>query len=124
MTADVDAGMTTVARSQRPKFVVRPRLALSSGPPARPPWRRGYGNYCLKASCDVWDTNGERVGKFVGYDRYVHIQDSVEHACRVHVGQGRASTCGDVSLTLLRDFRKECSGEVFFIDDGHSRRVF
>lgn len=111
----------------RPSFVTRPHLALDMqrGPPPRPPWRRGYGSYCLKATCEVLrNSDGSLVGRVVGYDRYVHIQDAVETACRITARDIPGTSCGTSRLTLLNDYRKECAGEVYFVFDGSSNRVF
>lgn len=110
-------------RKHRPTFVTRPRLRLEHGPPARPPWRRGYGYYCIKATCDVHDTHGCPIGRVVGYDRYLHIQDAVEHACRITTHNMPGASCGDARVTVMGDYRKECAGEVYFVFDGTSRRI-
>ena len=107
-----------------PRFATRPRLTLEHGPPERPPWRRGYGTYCIQAACNLVDSQGGTVGKVVGYDRYISIQDAVEQGCRVNAHRVPGSSCGPVTLTMLSDIRKECSGEVFFVMDGTSRRLF
>lgn len=104
-------------------FVTRPRLCLEHGPPARPPWRRGYGSYCLQATCDMYDASGYQVGRVVGYDRYVRIQETVEHACRITAHETPGTSCSPARLTMLRE-RKECAGEVYFVLDGTARRIF
>lgn len=106
-----------------PTFVVRPRLVLDRSPPDRPPWRRGYGSYCMKATSDLQDSNGCLVGRVVGYDRYVSIQDDVEHACRLTAKGYPGATCNNPRLVFLGDMRKGCAGEVFFVEDGSSRRL-
>lgn len=107
---------------RRAVFVTRPRLLLEHGPPPRPPWRRGYGSYCLQATCDMRDGGGCLVGRVVGYDRYVQIKDTVEHACRIQAHGTPGATCDPARLMMLRE-RKECAGEVFFVFDGSARRV-
>ena len=101
-------------------FVTRPtlKLMLDVGPPARPPWRRGYGDYCFKASCEL-----EGVGKVVGYDRYMGIAGKVENACAIRSAAHPGSTCSPANVTLLQDHRKECAGEIFFVVDGTSKRL-
>ena len=106
-----------------PAFVVRPRLALDCSPPERPPWRRGYGSYCMKASCELRDAGGCFVGRVVGYDRYVGIQDTVERACRMTAQGFPGATCTNHRLVFLGDMMKGCAGEVFFVVDGNSRRL-
>lgn len=97
---------------------------LEHGPPARPPWRRGYGNYCIKASCALLDADGAQLGKLVAYDRYVGVQDVVENACRLSARDVPGATCTPVQLTLLSDPRKQCAGELYFVvDPSTSRRL-
>lgn len=69
------------------------------------------------------DGEGCVVGRVVGYDRYVHIQDRVEHACRVHAHEMPGTICGPARLTMLPDYRKECGGEVYFVFDSDVRRM-
>lgn len=107
------------------RVLVRAGLSLQPGfPPDRPPWRRGYGSYCIKATCELrGEDDGQPLARFMGYDRYVHIQDAVEHACRLRADEMPGVTCSAPRLTLLADYRKECAGEVYFVVDGSSRRV-
>lgn len=120
--------MPRLTRPPQPpfQFLTRPRLALEHGPPARPPWRRGYGSYCIKATCDLDDGGGGGlIGRVIGYDRYVHIQDAVERACEISARHHPGSVCGPVRLTMLHDVRKECCGEVYFVSDpSTTRRIF
>ena len=109
--------------AHRCTFVTRPRLMVERGPPDRPPWRRTDGYYCLMASCDVRGDGGEALGRVVGYDRYLTIQDEVQNACRVTAAGTRGASCGPVNLTLLRHYRKECAGEVYFMFDGRTKRL-
>lgn len=91
------------------------------GPPARPPWRKGYGEYCFRASCDV-QHQGCPVARVVGYDRYVTVAQDVERACRAAAPDGHE--CSAASVTLLTRSRKECGGHVFYIEtDGTARRL-
>jgi len=99
----------------------RPGLGIEE---SRPPWKRGYGTYCLRAACNVWGEGGQLVGRVVGYDRYLHIQDAVENACRIQAQGMPGVACGSVRLTLLSEHRKECAGQVYFVMDGTARRVF
>lgn len=104
-------------------FVTRSSLVVP--PPARPPWRRGYGQfgqYCLKATCDLV-AGDETVGRVVGYDRYVSVAAEVEHACSIKAREHRGASCSPARVALLNEFRKECSGEVFFVLDGTSTRL-
>lgn len=104
----------------RPRFVVRASLALENGsPPARPPWRRGYGDYCWRATCELRNADGSLAARINGYDRYMGIQHSVENACALH---SDGMTCSPARLTLLTDHRKECAGQVYFVIDGSSPR--
>ena len=108
-------------------FVTRAAAGLGPAyqppPLARPPWRRGFGTYCLKAQCPMYDAEGRLVGRVMGYDRYVSIQGEVERACRLEAGRLPGVTCGEARLTLLRDHRKECAGEVYFVLDDTARRL-
>lgn len=109
----------------RVRFCTRPQLLLDHLPPTRPPWRRGYGTYCIRAACELIGEDGCALGKVVGYDRYMHIQDSVRDACRISCRDHPGSVCSPVQLTILRDARKQCSGEVYFvIDSSTPRRIF
>lgn len=114
-----------VRSSPAPKFVVRASLALEHGsPPGRPPWRRGYGDYCWRATCEMRSADGTLTARVNGYDRYMTIQHSVEHACLI---QARAMpndgmACSPARVTLLHDYRKECAGQVYFVMDGSSPR--
>lgn len=109
----------------RPRFVTHASLpTLQHGSPAgRPPWRRGYGSYCLKATCDLRDGEGALVGRVMGYDRYLHVQEKVENACRIQVGGMPGVECGPARVTLLTDYRKHCAGEVYFVLDGTATRL-
>ena len=91
------------------------------GPPARPPWRRGYGEYCFRASCDL--TGPEPLGKVVGYDRYMTIAGKVENACAIESRNHPGSTCSVASVSLMSEHRKECSGEVYYVVDGSSKKL-
>lgn len=71
----------------------------------------------------MWDEDGNQVGRVVGYDRYIHIEESVQKACRIHAQQMDGVTCGEVRLTLLSDYRKACAGEVYFVMDDTSRKL-
>lgn len=97
--------------------------AYQPPPRARPAWRRTFGSYCLKAQCPMYDEAGRLVGRVMGYDRYVSIQDEVEHACRLEAARLPGVRCGEARLTLLSDYRKECSGEVYFVLDDTARRL-
>ena len=111
------------------RFVTRPTLCLERGPPPRPPWRKGYGMYCIKATCVLLDSDsGAVMARVVGYDRYMHIQDSVANACRLTAdgmrdGGRRRVVCDDPQVTLMSDYRKECSGQLYFVVDGTSHRI-
>ena len=105
-------------------FVTRPSLVLVAVP-GRPAWRRGYGQfgqYCLKATCDLVESD-ETVGRVVGYDRYVSVAGEVERACSIKARERPGSSCSPARVALLNEFRKECSGEVFFVMDGNSTRL-
>jgi len=95
------------------------------GPPARPPWRRGYGEYCFRASCDLVGPKGapSSLGKVVGYDRYMSIAAHVENACSIQSRNHPGSTCSTASVSLLSEHRKECSGEVWYVVDGTSKKL-
>lgn len=110
-----------------PTFVTRPTLGLGVAyqpPRARPPWRREYGSYCLKAQCDVYDGEGRLAARVMGYDRYTTIQQDVENACRLEAGRMPGARCSEARLTMLGDYRKECAGEVYFVVDGEAQRLW
>lgn len=97
--------------------------AAACAAPVRPAWKKGYGGYCFKATCDVLDGAGCEVGRVVGYDRYVTIQDATESACSLVAGQMDNARCTPAQLTMLSEHRKECAGHVFFVQDGTTRRL-
>ena len=110
-------------RSCQCAFTTRPSMTLNErGPPARPPWRRGYGEYCFRASCELVGPSGLE-GKVIGYDRYMSIAADVENACSVQSRDHPGSACSVASVSLLSEYRKECSGEVYFVVDGTSRKL-
>lgn len=114
-----------IAAGRSVPFVTHPSLHLDRNLPPRPPWKREYAPYCLRATSLLLDGDGACVGRVVGYDRYVHIQDAVANACRITArGHGGGVTCSSPQLTLMREYRKQCAGEVFVIEDGSSRRLF
>lgn len=63
------------------------------------------------------------LGKFVGYDRYLHIQDWVENACQLRSAKHPGTKCGEVGVTMLPSMQRECSGQVYFVYDGTYHRV-
>ena len=105
-------------------FVTRPSVVLV-GVPVRPPWRRGfgkYGQYCLKATCDLVESD-ETVGRVVGYDRYVSVAGDVERACSVRARDRPGTSCSPARVALLNEYRKECSGQLFFVWGDRSTRL-
>ena len=71
----------------------------------------------------MYDEEGRLVGRVMGYDRYMSIQGEVENACRLEAGRLPGAACGEARLTLLSDYRKACSGEVYFVLDDTARRL-
>ena len=104
-----------------PALAFAPPTAEHRGPPTRPPWRKDFGDYCFRASCEV-ARQGKHAGRVVGYDRYMTIAEDVQRACSRVARDGEE--CGTAAVTLLTASRKECAGQVFFIDpEGTVRRV-
>jgi hypothetical protein len=123
------AGSRTQPRASRVStmpFVVRPGLALSFAAPATssgrggqaPPSRRGYGDYCLRATCPLL-RGGELVGTFTGFDTHPGVADATLKACRLRStlldGGADAYVCGpDPSVVFVPHTTTQCSGQIYF----------
>lgn len=104
-----------------PVFCFRSGLGVTT-PPTKPPGLPKLGSYCLKATCVVEDAQGCPVGKVTGYDKSPEIGRDTERACRAHVGG--AYVCGEASVVLLPNLEgMECSGQMFFTFDGHTKKI-
>lgn len=104
-------------------FVTHPRLYLDRNQPPRPPWRREHGPYCFQATCYMEDAQGNLEASVRGYDKYVEIQDAVVNACRIDAKGRPGVTCSSPQLTLMREYRKECAGQVYLYENGTTRRL-
>jgi hypothetical protein len=107
-----------------PQFVSFHLPQLDTKPPlVKPPLRLGFGDYCIKATVDVKNLDGNVIGTFVGYDRnYQQVTEETENACIVHQKKMRKNrthhTCAPTTVTYISGRASEgynCKGELYFI---------
>lgn len=103
-----------------PRFVATSSLVFrTASPPAAPPTSLARGDYCLRATCIVVDAEDQTttVGRVVGYDTCPSVGAATEGACALHA-RAAGGTCGPAELVLMPHSRRECSGQVYWIEDG------
>lgn len=95
-------------------------------PPTRPKSKKKFGGYCFRATCVVTDSElGCPIAKVKGYDKAPTIGKDTEFACKQHLrtANGEHRVCGDAEVVMLPSFDMECSGEVFWVEQGSVRRL-
>ena len=92
---------------------------LQPPPPPRP--TKPKGEYCWRATVEATANDTSR-GSYVGYDTNIGVCDLTLNACRRSATRG--VECGAPELVLLTSGSKECSGQVFFMLDGKSVKIF
>ena len=84
-------------------------------PPIEPPRKLGFGDYCLKAECDIIDNkSGISVGRCVGYSVHNDITKRTQQACEVYTHR-RSMYCSPVTLCILGHCNSlECDNTIRF----------
>jgi hypothetical protein len=92
---------------------------LKPPPPPRP--TKPKGDHCWRATVEATSNNEPR-GSYVGYDTTIGVCDLVLNACRRSATRG--VECGAPELVLLTSGSSLCSGQVFFMMDGRTVKLF
>lgn len=106
-------------------FTTRPGLGTTL-PPSKPTPPKGFGSYCFRATCEVYDDEqlGCPVAKVKGYDTSPAIAKDTETMCRTHAAtMGRRYRCGEAQVVLLPHAHMECSGQMVFVMGGAVKRL-
>ena len=99
----------------RVRAPIRVSIAAPAPPPTKPPGSCSLGGYCVKASCDMLDVNGNKIGKVDGFDTMGDIAERVQNVCNYKRSSVRGQTCSDVQVTLLASRPgMQCSGQIFY----------
>lgn len=101
-------------------FASRGNSTILQPPPPRLP-AKPKGDYCWRATVKATSNDTSR-GSYVGYDTNIGVCDLTINACRRSAARG--VECGAPELVLLSSGSKECSGQVFFMLDGKSTKIF
>jgi hypothetical protein len=126
--------VSSSVRGGRPTFVTKAGMGLGmTTPPASPPAQRGFGGYCMRATCEVQDSLGCPVAKVSGYDKHPDVVKATQKACesRARALSGRRGPglnsrqyrCMAAELVLLPYSSMECSGQVFWTMDGETKQL-
>ncbi len=84
-------------------------------PPFKPPNTPGVGPVCFRATATIaipevpgWTATVR------GYDKSPAIAKQVEDACKVHAKKyGNTAQCSEVVLTMLKNSKLRCEGEIY-----------
>lgn len=117
--------MASVLPRAPPTFAAFAGLGFTT-PPAPPPAKKYFGDYCFRATCRVSDAEGCPVAKVKAYGKSPEIAAQAERACRRHIGDaglGARWTCADAEVVMLPSLDMECAGEIFFVMDGSTKKL-
>lgn len=109
-------------------FSTRGGLGMAM-PPAPPPSKPIFGNYCFRATCTVVrdgdaPSNACPVGRVTGFDRHPGVGKDTEYVCNAHLRTlGPGHTCMPAEVVMLRSSRLECSGQMFWTVDGVTKKL-
>ena len=94
-------------------------------PPTKPPAPCSLGGYCIKASCDMRDVDGNKIGEVTGFDTRGSIAERVENVCPYKKSAIRGQTCSEAEVTMLPSRRDlQCDGQIYYeLADGVRKRV-
>lgn len=97
-------------------------------PPAPPPTTLGFGDYCFRATCAVVrggdGDNACPIARVTGYDRHPGVGKDAEYVCAAHVrATDGGMRCLPAEVVMLPRSRAACSGQMFWIVDGKSKRI-
>jgi hypothetical protein len=106
----------------RSGYVFGATLSPPSKPPTMP--NLALGLYCIKATCELRDSNNVTVGEFSGYDTSLSIAKKVEGVCELKRSGVNRERCTSSEVTFLQPSATvQCSGEVYFVVDNKVRKV-
>ncbi len=102
-------------------------------PPAPPPNKPQFGNYCFKATCQVTEEDEHTGcpiarGRVTGYDKHPGVGKDTEYACATYFrSQGKTTfRCGEAQVVMLPHPAlgpNECSGQMFWTIDDQTHRM-